>query len=213
MLRTCTPGDEYCAGTYEELQQMTGYADPFCPFQQTVETCALVICLWVCREELWDNYTQEEKDVIAVFLSSFAHAQAVLEYYAGDGWYRDGQCFEYYSCWAFNFYAPLWNRWYGYGHLPYVAKKFEENSNRLMESYADFFDRDGFVTMWGRSNSYRFTVVSAFDGDFYLDQPMAGPGVARRISSGALLQFLTREDFLWNGIPSMGIYGHWMHCQ
>ncbi len=71
------------------------------------------------------------------------HAQAVLEYYAGDGWYRDGQCFEYYSCWAFNFYAPLWNRWYGYGHLPYVAKKFEENSNRLMESYADFFDYVG----------------------------------------------------------------------
>lgn len=70
VLRTCTPGDEYCAGTYEELQEMTGYANLFRPFQQTVETCALVICLWVCREELW-------------------------------------------------------NRWYGYEHLPYVAKRFE----------------------------------------------------------------------------------------
>ena len=37
-------------------------------FQQTVETCALVICLWVCKEEIWDTYTKEEKDVIAEFL-------------------------------------------------------------------------------------------------------------------------------------------------
>lgn len=240
VLRTCTPGDEHCAGTYEELQEMTKYADPFRPFQQTVETCALVICLWVCQGELWDTYTQNEKDVIAAFLSSFAHAhtvpqnwrlfnmldmaflakegyeideeimldhaQAVLEYYAGDGWYRDGQCFDYYSCWAFNFYAPLWNRWYGYEHLPYLAEKFEENSNCLMENYAQFFDRDGFVNMWGRSNIYRFAAVSAFEGNFYLNKPEADPGVARRISSGALLQFLTREDFLWNGIPSMGFY-------
>lgn len=55
-----------------------------------------------------------------------------------------------------------------------------------MESCADFFDRDGFVNMWGRSNIYRFAAVSAFDGNFYLDQSTADPGVARRISSGAL---------------------------
>ena len=241
VLRTCTPGDPYCAGTYEELQKMAGGTDPFRPFQQTVETCALVICLWICKEELWDTYTKEEKDVIAAFLSSFAHAntvpqnwrlfnmldmaflynegyeidrrvmydhaQAILEYYAGDGWYRDGQCFDYYSCWAFNVYAPLWNRWYGYEQEPYLAKAFEENSNRLMETYGDFFDRDGFTNMWGRSNIYRFAAVSAFDGNLYLENPAVNPGMARRISSGALLQFLTREDFLRDGIPTMGFYG------
>ena len=30
------------------------------------------------------------------------HAQSILAYYAGDGWYRDGHSFDYYSCWAFN---------------------------------------------------------------------------------------------------------------
>lgn len=240
VLRVCTPGDPFYVGSYEELQRMTDHADIFRPFQQTVETCALVICLWACHDALWDTYMRREKDVIAEFLASFArantvpqnwrlfnmldlaflhnagyeidqnimydHAQAILEYYAGDGWYRDGQCFDYYSCWAFNFYAPLWNLWYGYENEPYLAKQFEEHSNRLMESYADFFDRDGFVNMWGRSNIYRFAAVSAFDGNFFLREAKADPGVARRVSSGALLQFLTREDFLWNGLPTMGFY-------
>lgn len=240
VLRTCTPGDPYCAGTYDQLWEMAAKGDMFRPFQQTVETCALVICLWVCREEIWAAYSQAERDTIAHFLLSFAHAptvpqnwrlfnmldmaflhnegykidtrvmhdhaQAILEYYAGDGWYRDGQCFDYYSCWAFQFYAPLWNRWYGYDHEPYLASKFEEYSNRLMESYPDFFDRDGYTNMWGRSNIYRFAAVSAFDGNFYLNHPTANPGLARRISSGSLLQFLTREDFLWQGLPTMGFY-------
>ena len=35
------------------------------------------------------------------------HAQALLNYTVGDGWYRDGQSFDYYSCWAFNIYAPI----------------------------------------------------------------------------------------------------------
>lgn len=241
ILRSCTKGDPICVGDYEELQEITNHADPFRPFQQTVETCALVICLWMSKEEIWDTYTKEEKDRIAAFISSFGHAntvpqnwrlfnmldlaflnmegypidkeimldhaQAILSYYAGDGWYRDGQSFDYYSCWAFNVYAPLWNQWYGYEYEPYLAKRFEENSNQLMESYADFFDRDGFTNMWGRSNIYRCASTSAFDGNMMLKNFKGNPGLARRISSGSLLQFLTREDFLYQGVPTLGFYG------
>ncbi len=240
VLCTCTRGGRYCAGTYEELQELTHRTDPFRAFQQTVETCALVICLWACREEIWETYAKEEKDAVAAFLSSFAHANtvpqnwrlfnmldlaflknegypideeimldhanAVLEYYAGDGWYRDGQCFDYYSCWAFQFYAPLWCVWYGYEHAPYLAKRFEEHSNRLMATYADFFDRDGWTNMWGRSNIYRFASVSAFDGNLLLRRSTADPGLARRIASGSLLQFLERDDFRRDGVPTMGFY-------
>ena len=42
------------------------------------------------------------------------HAQFISDFYAGDGWYRDGHAFDYYSCWAFNLYTPIWNLWYGY---------------------------------------------------------------------------------------------------
>ncbi|OPJ64769.1 DUF2264 domain-containing protein [Clostridium oryzae] len=241
VLRACTKGDSNSVGSYEELQELTGNKDLYRAFQQTVETCALVVCLWSCKSEIWDTYTKEEKDVIARFLTSFAHAntvpqnwrlfnmldmaflykegypideeimkdhaQTILNYYAGDGWYRDGHSFDYYSCWAFNVYTPIWNLWYGYEKEPYLAQKFEENSNKLMETYGDYFDRDGFTNMWGRSNVYRNAATSSFDANMMLKNSTADPGLARRIASGSLLQFLTREDFLFKGVPTMGFYG------
>ena len=134
------------------------------------------------------------------------HAQAILGYYAGDGWYRDGRGFDYYSCWAFSFYTPVWNRWYGWENEPYLARRFEENSCELMKTYPDWFDRDGFTNMWGRSGIYRFATVSAFVGNLMTGRDAVDPGLARRIASGSLLQFLTRDDFLYRGAPSLGFY-------
>lgn len=241
ILRACTKEDANYVGDYFELMNIVHSKDPFRVFQQTVETCALVVCLWTCKSEIWDTYNKKEKDKIADFICSYAHkstvpqnwrlfnmldlaflyregyeideeimldhAQAILNYYAGDGWYRDGHSFDYYSCWAFNVYGPIWNQWYGYEKEPYIAEKIEENSNKLMETYADMFDRDGFTNMWGRSNIYRNAATSAFDGNFLLRNPKADPGLARRISSGSLLQFLNREDFLHEGVPTLGFYG------
>lgn len=241
VLYACTKGHPLYVGTYAEQQEITGYENPFRTFQQTVETCALVICLWISKEQIWDTYTKEERDIIAALLESYAHentvpqnwrlfnmlnmaflnnagypiqrdvmrdhAQAILNYYAGDGWYRDGHSFDYYSCWAFNMYAPIWNVWYGYENEPYLAKRFEENSNRLMETYGDFFDRDGWTNMWGRSGIYRNAATAAFDGNMLLRESKGNPGRARRIASGSLMQFLGREDFLQNGIPTLGFYG------
>lgn len=242
VLRICSKDDPLSVGTYEELVKLKGAASGgFDCFQQTVETCALVICLSNCSSEIWDTYTKEEKDLIADFILSYAHAntvpqnwrlfnmldmaflsregydidsdimrdhaQAILNYYAGDGWYRDGHSFDYYSCWAFNVYTPIWNEWYGYENEPYIAQRFEEISNKLMETYADFFDRDGFTIMWGRSNIYRNAATSPFDANMILKHPTVNPGLARRIASGSLLQFLTRDDFLCDGVPSLGFYG------
>lgn len=239
VLKSCTPTDENYVGSYEFLKKLTKQNGSPC-FQQTVETCALVICLWACKEEIWDTYTKAEKDLIANLLLSYAHAPTVpqnwrlfnmldmaflhnegyeidkeimldhatsiLAYYAGQGWYRDGHTFDYYSAWAFQFYAPLWCKWYGYENMPELAKRFEENSNELMKTYPDFFDRDGWTNMWGRSSVYRFAAVSAFDGNMLLNNPTVDYGLARRISSGSLLQFLSREDFLVGGVPTLGFY-------
>lgn len=241
VLHVVTPSDPLFVGSYESLTKMVGSKDPTRCYQQTVETAALVISLWCCKEEIWDTYTKEEKDLIASFLNGFAnaatvpqnwrffnmlslaflhmngypidenimieHAQATLAYYVGDGWYRDGQCFDYYSCWAFNMYAPIWNLWYGYEHAPYIAMSFENNSNALMNSYADFFDKDGFTNMWGRSNIYRNAATSAFDGNLLLKHSTINPGLARRVTSGSLLQFITRDDLLYKGVPTLGFYG------
>lgn len=241
VLHVVTPDDPLFVGSYESLSKLTKSNDPTRCYQQTVETCALVISLWLCRDEIWDTYTRAEKDLIASFLNGFAnastvpqnwrlfnmldlaflhmngypinknimrdHAQAILAYYVGDGWYRDGQCFDYYSCWAFNMYAPIWNLWYGYENEPYIAKHFEKHSNSLMKTYPDFFDKDGFTNMWGRSCIYRNASTSAFDGNLLLNKSSVNPGLARRIASGSLLQFLSREDFLYKGVPTLGFYG------
>jgi hypothetical protein len=61
--------------------------------------------------------------------------------------------------------------------------------------------------MWGRSNIYRNAATSAFDGNMFLRHSTANPGLARRICSGSLLQFLSREDFLYEGVPTLGFYG------
>lgn len=240
ILASCTRGEGEYVGTYEDLQALTGHADPDRCFQQTVETCALVIGLWASKEEIWDSYTKEEKDRIAAFLQSYArahtvpqnwrlfnmldmaflhtegyeideeimldHAQSILHYYAGDGWYRDGHSFDYYSCWAFQFYAPLWNVWYGYAHLPKIAAAFEEHSHALMKTYPQFFDEAGRTNLWGRSCIYRFASVSAFDGNLLLPSPSVNCGWARRIASGSLMQFLGRDDFLAGGVPTLGFY-------
>ncbi len=242
ILRSCTEkGHAEYAGSYGEMKELVKDSDPFRPFQQTVETCALVIGLYLCREVLWETYPKEEQDKIASFLLGFAHANTApqnwrlfnmldmaflhmygyeideeimldhalscLNYYVGDGWYRDGHSFDYYSCWAFQFYAPLWCEWYGFKKLPRIAERFAEASAKLMESYPDMFDEDGFTNMWGRSSIYRNAATSAFDGNLFLTQPTVDCGLARRIASGSLLQFMLRDDFLIGGIPSLGFYG------
>ncbi len=244
ILQCCTKGSSIYVGNYEEQKEISKIQNPYKNFQQTVETCALVIGLWISKEQIWDTYSKEEKDTIARLISSYAmnntgpqnwrlfnmldmaflhqegyeidkemmldHAQAILHYYAGDGWYRDGDCYDYYSAWAFNLYAPMWNLWYGYENVPYIANKFEEYSNKLMETYPDFFDKDGFTNMWGRSGIYRNASTAAFLGNMLLKNPQINYGLARRIMSGSLLQFLSRDDFLENGIPSLGFYGQFM---
>ena len=241
VLYAVTKGEKNYVYNYSDMQKTETSGNLFAVYQQTVETAALVICLWLTNDEIWETYTKEEKDRIAAFLTDFAHANTVpqnwrlfnmldlaflnmkgyevdkdimrdhahniLNYYAGEGWYRDGQCFDYYSCWAFNMYTAIWNEWYGYEYEPYIAARFEENSNELMKTYPDFFDRDGFTNMWGRSGIYRNAATSAFDGNLMMKNSSVDPGLARRICSGSLLQFLTRDDFLYKGVPTLGFYG------
>lgn len=241
VLKSCTPGDPNYVGHYSYLQSITNSHGSFRAFQQTVETCALVICLEQTETQIWEKYSSEEREQIAIFLSEFGHgntvpqnwrlfnmlvlaflykhgyeidkdvmrdhAQNILNYYAGDGWYRDGQSFDYYSAWAFNLYTPIWNRWYGYNNEPYLASEFENNGNRLIKTYPDFFDRDGFTNMWGRSGIYRNASTSPLAANFLFKNPEMNPGLARRVASGSLMQFFERDDFLKNGIPTMGFYG------
>nr|MCR5716621.1 DUF2264 domain-containing protein [Lachnospiraceae bacterium] len=77
ILRAVTPGDPNFVRYYTDMEKEYGGTDPVMAFQQTVETCALVICLDICHEQIFDTYTKEEKDLIADFLTDYAGGNTV----------------------------------------------------------------------------------------------------------------------------------------
>lgn len=138
------------------------------------------------------------------------HAQAIVSYYAGDGWYRDGHLFDYYCPWAFHVYGPLWNQWYGYEKEPWLAERIECYCREFVKTYPAMFDREAHVTMWGRSGSYRCAASAPLASVYLLrnhGQEQGFGGLARRIISGSILQFVTREECFHEGIPHLGFYG------
>ncbi|MBQ8030304.1 MAG: DUF2264 domain-containing protein, partial [Butyrivibrio sp.] len=77
VLCAVTPGEKNYVLNYTDMKKTDTSGNLFSAFQQTVETAALVICLWLSKEEIWDTYDKEEKDRIAEFLSDFGHANTV----------------------------------------------------------------------------------------------------------------------------------------
>ena len=136
-----------------------------------------------------------------------SHLQWVVSYHSGDGWYLE-QTYNYYSISLFIVYTTIWNRAFGDKHFPEIADVIELSARKLMESLTAFFGRDGYINMWSRSICYRTWVSGAFPVAFMLKgEPLLDAGWARRLCSGSLLQFVSREDFYYNDIPSLGFYG------
>jgi len=136
-----------------------------------------------------------------------SHLLWVASYHSGNGWYLE-QTYNYYSISLFIVYTTIWNRTFGDEYYPEIAAIIEKSAQKLMESLPSFFGRDGYINMWSRSICYRTWVSGAFPVAFLLkDKTLLDPGLARRLCSGSLLQFVTREEFFHNEIPSLGFYG------
>ena len=136
-----------------------------------------------------------------------SHLLWVVSYHSGDGWYLE-QTYNYYSISLFIVYTTIWNRTFGDEYYPEIAEIIEKSAVKLMESVTGFFARDGYINMWSRSICYRTWVSGAFPVAFMLkDKTTLDAGWARRLCSGSLLQFVTREEFYFNDIPSLGFYG------
>lgn len=137
-----------------------------------------------------------------------SHLLWIASYHAGDGWYLE-QNYNYYTISMYSIYETVWNRAFGDEYWPEIAEVYERNTRKLMESYPYLFGRNGFITMWSRSICYRLWVAGGFPIAFMLKPPYPlDAGWARRLCSGAILQFTTREDFYMNDVPSLGFYGH-----
>ena len=136
------------------------------------------------------------------------HLDHLLALHGGDGWYDDGH-FDFYSAWVFHTYALIYNRAYGDEHDPRRADIHERRFATFMESYPRLFARNGHMLMWGRSICYRFAAACAFPLSFVARRPAMDPGWARRLASGTMMQFLSREDLWQENVPSLGFYRHW----
>ncbi|WP_347838753.1 DUF2264 domain-containing protein [uncultured Draconibacterium sp.] len=136
-----------------------------------------------------------------------SHLLWVASYHSGDGWYLE-QTYNYYSISLFIVYTTIWNRTFGDEYYPEIAEIIEESAKKLMKCITSFFGRDGYVNMWSRSICYRTWVSGAFPVAFMLkEKTELDAGWARRLCSGSLLQFASREEFFCNDIPSLGFYG------
>ena len=137
-----------------------------------------------------------------------SHLLWVASYHSGDGWYLE-QTYNYYTISLFVVYGTIWNRAFGDEFYPEIAAAIENSAHELMKTYTNFFGRDGYINMWARSICYRTWISGGFPISFMLKgiAPLE-PGWARRLCSGSILQFVTREEFYENDIPSLGFYGH-----
>ena len=76
VLYAVTPGEKNYVFNFSDMCRANGN-NPNSIFQQTVETAALVIGLWLSKDEIWETYTREEKDRIAAFLQDYAVSYTV----------------------------------------------------------------------------------------------------------------------------------------
>ncbi|MBN2117986.1 MAG: DUF2264 domain-containing protein [Anaerolineales bacterium] len=137
-----------------------------------------------------------------------SHLLWVASYHSGDGWYLE-QTYNYYTISLFVVYLTIWNRSFGDEFYPEIAAAIEKSAHELMKTYTNFFARDGYINMWARSICYRTWISGGFPISFMLrGKAPLDPGWARRLCSGSLLQFVAREEFYHNDLPSLGFYGH-----
>jgi hypothetical protein len=137
-----------------------------------------------------------------------SHLLWVASYHSGNGWYLE-QTYNYYTISLFIVYGTIWNRAFGDQYYPEIAETIDKSAQELMKTYTGFFARDGYINMWARSICYRTWISGGFPVSFMLkDESPIDPGWARRLCSGSILQFVTREEFYENNIPSLGFYGH-----
>jgi len=136
-----------------------------------------------------------------------SHLLWIASYHAGNGWYLE-QSYNYYTISLFVVYGTIWNHAFGDKHYPEIAAVLEKSFDELFQTYPNFFGRNGFINMWARSICYRLWISGGFPVSFLLKSKPLDPGWARRLCSGSILQFTTREDFYENDIPALGFYGH-----
>ncbi|CAK0838481.1 unnamed protein product [Prorocentrum cordatum] len=132
--------------------------------------------------------TQEGREVDGGLLQG--HLRHLLCWSTGDGYYRDGQLFDYYGAWGFHLNAFLWIRFFGLEAYPLESQALLENAGPFLEKYPWMFARDGRQIAWGRSAAYRCAALAPLAAAGYVIGQLGGEaarwGHFRRLCSSSL---------------------------
>ncbi|WP_076489904.1 DUF2264 domain-containing protein [Alkalispirochaeta americana] len=86
--------------------------------------------------------------------------------YVGDGWYKDGQTYDYYNAFAFHYYGLLFAV-HAADVMPERSARYRARARRFATDFILFFADDGSSIPYGRSLVYRFASVSFFSACVY----------------------------------------------
>jgi hypothetical protein len=99
----------------------------------------------------------------------------IESFYAGDGWYRDGQDrnFDYYNPWGMHFYGLVYAK---FAREPGASAAEQERAERYIaracafaRHYVHWFAPDGSSIPYGRSLTYRFAAASFWGACAFAD--------------------------------------------
>ncbi|WP_128379410.1 DUF2264 domain-containing protein [Streptomyces cavernae] len=133
----------------------------------------------------------------------------IEDWYAGDGWYRDGdtRAFDHTNAWAFHLYPLLWSRMAGAAAAGARSARYRERLARFLGSYARFFGSDGAPVHFGHGLTYRMAVVAPVWLGALMDCTPLAPGLTRRLASGTARHFVERGVPDERGLLPLGWYG------
>lgn len=138
--------------------------------------------------------------------------QVLDSFYAGDGWYRDGdeRAYDHYSGWAMQLYPTLWARMRGAGEL--AAERAETDRQRLGRYLSDLVQltgADGSPLLQGRSLTYRFAAAAPLWAGILAGVHDPAPAVLRRCALGVVNHFLDHGVPNERGLLDIGWWGPW----
>lgn len=132
----------------------------------------------------------------------FAELEAM---YRGQGWFIDGlnETFDPYNAFAFHYYAPLWNHFYGTRDRDRVAR-WRSWTDLFLVGYESWFAASGETPAYGRSLAYRFNGVAAYGAALLDDGGPLAPGRTRSLVMRHIGFFLDRSIRQGQGALSLG---------
>ncbi|WP_277051498.1 DUF2264 domain-containing protein [Ruania albidiflava] len=138
--------------------------------------------------------------------------QVLDSFYAGQGWYRDGdeRAYDHYSGWAMQLYPTLWAQMRGAGDA--AAERAEADRDRLGRYLTDLVlltGADGSPLLQGRSLTYRFAAAAPLWAGILAGMEDPAPAVLRRCALGIVNHFLDHGVPNDRGLLDIGWWGPW----